>query len=309
MGLFGKKELKRYSAKEIHEEMNLKSILFLQNIIKYNEIVKGSMEAEREIRRLKSMGLKNSTNFKLLEKETEKVKEYNENVQKYNNLKKLLLEVKSEFNGLDCRFLSFEDFESILLKYDLRCGTLDMYTGDIPEKNLNELETVYKTLNKLKENDDEYDSLYVRSKVTERTVFGTYVKRIRIIKKFTYDRIEGNSSDIKDFKNKMSSFPFMYSNENENSTVYRFTGANVKFNRFNISSEHVGTYYPLIAAPRDLMKDDLKFELKPIAQSEDPIIFSITEFGILCYTAWGEEANDVYKQYEHVIEETNSISI
>lgn len=290
----------RYSAKTIHKEVNVKSIMFLQQLIKYNEKAIENFGIIKEMERLSSIGLSCSLNYKILESKIKSIRDYNLTVERFNELRDVLLEIKETFNGLDCRFLSFEDFEKILYKYDLRCGTLDMYIGDIPEKNLKELEFVTQQMNEMRKSDKLQRN---QSKLANSL---KYIKLIYKVSLFRSDVEKVNKTKLKE---NMMAFPFWYANESETTMLSRFSNGEFNSSLTDVYASNIGKYNVLIAAPRNQIDNKITFEVKERAKSEDPIIFSITDYGILCYTAWGEEANDVYKQYEHMIEEVNKISI
>ena len=312
MGWFSKKELMPvYSAKQIHDAVSIQSLAFVQELIKYNEKILENSSIESELKRLKSLGLSSSKNYMLLENKMTSIKEYNNFVEKFNKIRDLLTEVKETFTGLDCRFLSFEDFEKILYKYDLRCGTLDMYTGDIPEKNIKEIEFVKGKLKSLEVKEFRND-LYLKHIDVKPSIskLGEALKTIKVIKEISFystylDRIESTN-----LKENMIMFPFWFDDETPmkmQSRFYKKKGNELMIQ--DIRTDRCVKYDVFIAAPSRQIKNNLKFRFAERAKSEDPIIFSITNYGILCYTAWGEEANDVYKQYEHIIEEVNKISI
>lgn len=166
-----------------------------------------------------------------------------------------------------CIFLKVEDFVNLLHKYNLVCGKLEAYKGEIPYENLEKIITVKETLKKY-ENENPYSNKYTDENTISRVeIWGGYKTN-----KFLYSKgeWEGGHDITKD----------EYDNMIDNMKRYPFYGSNL----LEIPDTEL-----LIAAPAQDMKSQISdFHTK----SEDPFVFQLFPYGIVIFSMWGEEAED-----------------
>lgn len=276
---------KDYTAKEIHAALIAKNFLLLDKLIEeqkkeYKEVPD---VVESNLKHLRNLGLINTKNAELLKNEVEKVDKENEAIRKFNEhidytrrQVEFIKETRKLF-GDDVLLVSYADFEHIIKKYKLVCGLLSQYTGVIPQKNIEELE---KAKNIIDENYFEYTN--------------KYLKRLYYIKTISY----------KDDEYSCSLFPFCYELKSGDIEV-DVLSSYLRTRRYYIIEEDfvckerdldfVNTSSPthlFIAAPKKDMNTSVSFLESLMPKPQDPFICSYTEYGILIYTKWGEEAED-----------------
>lgn len=278
--------IKDYTAKEIHAALIAKNFLLLDKLIEerkkeYKEVPD---VVESNLNHLRTLGLINTKNAELLKNEVEKVDKENEAIRKFNEhidytrrQIEFIKETRKLF-GDDVLLVSYADFEYIIKKYKLVCGLLEQYTGVIPQKNVEEL---------------------VKAKdIIDKNYFN-YSKKY--LKNLYY--IASTSAEIKD-EDKFRIFPFCYIIEDRDSEEARFCFYGVKRSYYIIANggtcekhflELVNKNNPtdlFIAAPKKDMNTSVSFLESLMPKPQDPFICSYTEYGILIYTKWGEEAED-----------------
>ena len=102
-----------------------------------------------ELYRLKSLGLQESKNYKILDKRFTELKDRideveDKNFQNKKNYTKAKLLIRyisliKEYFGKDATLVDREKFKNLLKRYQLETGFLEDYTGIIPEENLDDI--------------------------------------------------------------------------------------------------------------------------------------------------------------------------
>jgi uncharacterized protein YktA (UPF0223 family) len=207
------------------------------------------------------------------------------------------------------RFITKEQLENICEKYGLIYAEAKYYTGDIPEKNLQEIENA----KSLHEKDfTKVDSFIDNAKL----IISSQNERKRISHTFEEEKNKsiGNFSELEeaaiyDMKvantrmaelisrdRRMASVLAMISGENSKSlpdAISKIYGKESFDIDMNLFSSKNGLY---IAANKELfdlknmrnVKDTNGYIVTP----KDPIVFRWCRGGILIITKWGDEAND-----------------
>lgn len=242
-----------YRAGEIHTA-------FIMSALAYMKEWKGAKVDENErIRneRLKRLGFTSSLSLK----------ESNEKMEGSFRIK--CFEWFTE-NFPGCIFLPTNDFIRLLRKYNLACGPLDFYKGNIPDENLEEILHTVETLERLKENNP-----YSNKK--DENAFHRRISRI-IFNSDSYFFHSSPRVKEEEIKDNLC-FPF----EGFVQLKYR---TNVLENYVEISSTDL-----FIAAPAQDMNQIVEISYRNI-RSEDPFVFQLTPYGVVIFSKWGEEAED-----------------
>ena len=178
---------------------------------------------------------------------------------------KLLARYRKEIYR-DTLLVTYKDFDSIMRRYDLVCGTFDKYLGDVPFDKIGEIERVVE----LADN---------RKLIGVNPVFPI---------------LEYRDSEYKLPKH-LARFPFAMAICWDGIDVY---GQIMSRNKFTFGSG----IYLFICAPAKEM-EAVNYNRIIIRSTTDPFICAHTNYGILVFSRWGEEANDdVVKKYERLCE-------
>ena len=180
-------------------------------------------------------------------------------------------------------FIKKTDFMELLLKYKLVCGIAEDYIGDIPDKNLREVQEALTIINS---RDD------INWRINQNML---YVDEVIIA-----DGIVKKNRWSKDDALKTSAFPFAYNFGNViPTTLIPYTienGRALKPTDF------------LIAASAKYINHKVEFSRhKPTFKSksriDDPIVFQILPQNIIMiHTMWGDEAGDpIFKDKNKVL--------
>lgn len=185
---------------------------------------------------------------------------------------RVLLKARSKY-GPDTLLLPLNQFMQICEKHNLVCGTFDQYTGDIPDDKLQEIKHL-KALIPIRE----HNSGFRVTKITKTDSWSSSASEHNLFDKHFN----------KDFPivRSCGGGPYVYRVEflDGSSASFRYVGV-----------EKIPSYY-FIAAPRQMMREDIKEEHIP---DRDPIIWGLAGDNVLIFTRWGEEAKDeVLQRYE-----------
>lgn len=181
-------------------------------------------------------------------------------------------------------FIKKADFMELLFKYKLVCGMVEDYTGNIPDKNLFEVQEALTIINS---RDDIYDWRINRGLI--------YVDEVIIT-----DGFRTKNRWSKDDALKTSAFPFAYD-----------CGSVMPTTLIPNTCEYGRKLKPtdfLIAAPAKFINHEVEFSrhqptFKPKSRIDDPIVFQILPYGIIMiHTMWGGEADDpIFKDKNKVL--------
>lgn len=308
---FEDNEPKDTLAVAVKERFNPASTLFatttlmLVELSKTQEEMLARSEKMKLAKRAEALGFTNSY-------EVAEQKQFNKNVE----LLRFMLEMWRDL-GRNTILIGLDPFRSLLHRHDLMCVSFDAYKGDIPTKNLQEIE---KAVLRLKELGGNKNSRYGRG-LSGRC---TFAKSSRVL----LDEIR---------------FPFYFKGD----TDFALQGNGTLIN-FDIAPYPQGTMF--IAAPKDFVEkptvklavnshrihnlqqyptlyreDLLKYEAevdlanrilrgvsdyanikyspkpKPLPRNYDPFVCSLCDYGVIIHSMWGAEAEDAtIKRYEQL---------
>ncbi len=216
----------------------------------------------------------------------ERAVKYRETMEKSVMALRFLINSRKHF-GSDTLLIPYNKFEQLCHKYDLKCGELSSYMGDVPSDKLQEIISLqYKT-------------------------GGFGLTTLFPIKKYINDYGFSGEDELLWVEKHCDLFPFLTSNkptytDGYTHRVYRQASGNELLLKWVKLELGKGTHL-FITAPKSYFKE-IPSETN---QPKDPFICAHTRFGILIFTRWGEEANDeIIKKYEafnHKLDELNLI--
>jgi hypothetical protein len=254
-------ETKHYTAEEIHMAMTLHAVEYMK------QFMHGATDPKVEelARKLEAVGLTNSKTFAEAHRSA------------------CFSFFRRNFPG--CIFLPEETFTSLLRKYNLKCGTLDHYIGEIPSINVYEIAEAQDTLNRI-----------AGENVFSNTLEGDV--KVEIIKHLTVRvRIEEGYSPWGVYKtdvNKDKKAHILLEDHQGLIETMPFLHVRNKFNGWDdvkTKSRPLERNELLIAAPAQEMKQVYTESVEHI-RSEDPFVFQFTPYGVVIFSKWGEEAED-----------------
>lgn len=269
-----------YTAADINAAMMIYINNYISSIsesIEKKQYLEVPKELQQEYNKLCSLGLQNTTNAKILEAKIDEIKKLNDKIESDNSyiehLKEAYIFMKElhKVFGTDAMLIRFDDFKYLLKKYNLVCGKLSSYQGSIPEKNVQELSKVTEIIESLEDKDwYGYQRLWQKNQILKKGFIPIYL----------IEEI-GQNNITKETRELLSRFPY--------STNDRFVEiGSLKLDR-NVQLDR--KYNPLfIAAPAQEMNTSVKFTDRVISQ--DPFICSYSQYGIVVFSKWGEEAED-----------------
>lgn len=267
---------KIYTAEEIHTALVLCAVEYMKQW-------RSDIVDEKELKRnemLKELGFTSSKSFS----QSEEAVKASRKRMAFNWYYK---------NFTNCIFVRMEDFTDLLVKYNLTCGRLSSYTGEIPYENLVEIKQVSDKLKEIGEENQysnkindcntigylEKSPLYhcvldghdygivdfnKCSELIHIAIFGgKELKKEKIQDEYFYNERKISAEEYNVIKDKRERFPFN--------------------NRTEIAPDEL-----FIAAPVQEMKSDLNSEI----MSLDPIVFQLFPYGVVIFSKWGDEAND-----------------
>lgn len=254
-------ETKHYTAEEIHMAMTLQAVEYMKQYM-HSET---DPKVEERARKLKAVGLTNSKTFA----ETHRSACFSF--------------FRRNFPG--CIFLPEETFTRLLQKYNLKCGTLDHYIGEIPFVNVDEIAEVQDKLNSIGEENAFSNTLEGDAKVK---IIKHLTVRVRMIEDYSplgvykIDVNKGKRAHILlgDHSGLIETMPFRHVRN-------KFNG----WNDIETESRPLERNELLIAAPAQDMKQVYTESIEHV-RSEDPFVFQFTPYGIVIFSKWGEEAED-----------------
>ena len=207
-----------------------------------------------------------------------------ENVAKYNEyLRKafeILITARKDF-GPDTIIINFENFHKLMRKYNLVCGLFSDYKGEIPQDKLEEISRLPKKI-------PEY---------------------IRFLYQFDSIDFQDDNLLFHVYPSNLIRFPFIIVSRNLHTYNANYIeGIDYLGNRFgrynnmgygifgrNLTS---ATNLFICAPARKMKNSTIRININ---MHKDPFICAYTDYGILVFTRWGEEASSgIVKKYEEL---------
>lgn len=254
-------ETKHYTAEEIHMAITLHAVEYMK------QFMHGATDPKVEelARKLEAVGLTNSKTFAEAHRSA------------------CFSFFRRNFPG--CIFLPEETFTSLLRKYNLKCGTLDHYIGEIPSINVYEIAEAQDTLNRTAGENAYSNTLEIGIKV-------------QIIEQIS---VRADSSFLSRYyerawSSEMNKDTHASALLGDNGLIETMPFLHVR-NTFNANDDIETECRPLernellIAASAQEMKQVYTESVEHI-RSEDPFVFQFTPYGVVIFSKWGEEAED-----------------
>lgn len=264
---------------ELHEKISLAVLGLIENLKTQIQVPElPEFEQKKAYDLYQKHGLTESKEFQELSQARQEwldMKDKIEGLQKENEFRLEALKFYTDAIktlGDTVFMIPFEVFEELAIKYDLVCRELSDYSGSIPFKVLEKFDQTYEIL---KNSPEITGKLWHLLKISE-----------------VYDR--GWHKQSKQGENSLRVFPFLRSfkelsgyghiewHKTNVSDVEKRIDAGVR------SARRISTKL-FIVAPESEMKDN-SGATKVIV--EDPLICSMTDYGIICFAAWGPDGND-----------------
>lgn len=259
---------------------------------------------------INTLGFKNSKNLDTERKREEEIKTVEETNRKFNEAVRRACESIAfidqihEYFGKDTLVISLKDFIYLIEKYNLVCGDFSDFTGEIPDKNVLEIKEAYDNIFKMRHGYRfNKNSLYNQYR-EERNLYEVNVNSIEM-NYLNWDRNDFIRHELKKSTvESLQKFPFMIGDRSSGSNVnslFRVYMDDV-FQEDSDKLKSIGIKiidnFMFICAPRNEMNTETKKEFKTM--TNDPLICSLTNFGVVIHSKWGEEAkDDVLKKYEN----------
>ena len=184
-------------------------------------------------------------------------------------------------NFPNCIFMTRDDFVEMLDDYNLVCGRMSDYLGNIPTKNLEEIVEVKEKLellpfdNNYGNRENQYNSFemppnysFIKGKMKD-----TFLKKLEREDKDVFEKIyieRRLEADV--FEKNIRRYPFYY---NSPHALRRYDNKEL-----------------LIAAPaKDMIKEKNTFF--PYTENKYVLIFQLFPYGVVIYNKWGDEADAI----------------
>lgn len=267
--------------REIVTRVNPEGNEYGQLSLVYNELV--------------SVGLSNTKNARLIKRRMDAMVESSERIVKANELLRFAKNLRTYF-GKTTLLIGTAQFEKLCKKYNLSIGTIDQYTGTIPDKNLKELRRAITKVGNFRgglNNTNlglcmcfvegvDYDTLAEGD--SEVHIAKEWVRKNRVIN----SRREPYASGIVYLSDVINCNPNMPTRLRG----YRYGGL-IRLKCSPVTKETM-----FIACPPDQLKVK---PLKITTKAVDPIVFQYSPYGIVIHTMWGEESEDaVIEEYKRL---------
>ena len=188
-----------------------------------------------------------------------------------------LIEARQTF-GEDTLLIPYYDFERLMRKYNLVCGPFSSYRGEIPADKVEEIERL--------------QNLMIRTK-------HKYINELAPLTGLKYDSSEYWGFNIPGY---IKRFPFAKKDSAYHSWWAEWL-VDMHGNKIRDSWKweyEVGKPVELfICAPSRHMEKIKSLKVPRLISYSDPFICAHTDYGILVFTRWGEEADDkIIRKYE-----------
>lgn len=234
-----------------------------------------SNDMSGEYARLCGLGLGNSANAKFLKDRIRDIDAYNRNIIKACELLAYIKTI-NEFLGDSVVLVSKDSFYKLCHKYILSVGSLEQFTGVIPDANLKEFSDIKYKMN--------HYSGYVKLNTNHHTI---EIKRI-------YNRSDKSDSSISkyfDYSFNIISYPaYLYRMSDIKEFKDKEWAEKVSLDVRYVNRDEIFIAYP---------KSNLQEKKVIVSHPVDPIIFQYCPYGVLIYTMWGKEAEDkVFEEYK-----------
>lgn len=271
-GLFQRKKTTEELIQEIHDTFytEVDRLLEFAKIQKPIETTEEQTNIVVKANKLKRLGFSKTKEVAI----SKEIVKNEKKIKTENETKQQLIETINYFSTKypQYKFITEESVKKICQKYNLIYGTVDRYQGNVPDKNLSEIEKFV-----IDENDCSYQEKIIIRDSYSLTMRESY----KYFNKETYDKKVVEKETFSHMKHDSSSFMYVRLENSRNSIISKCPFE--------------------IAAPKDdfdtdgMQITDSKLEKAPV-KIPDPIVlqpvFHNGQKHYLIVTAWGLEASD-----------------
>lgn len=241
--------------------------------------------------KLNSIGLHNSKNARILKQRIDSINDYNNQIDNAHKVLQFIKDLRAHF-GENVILIGSNQFRDLCNKYSLSVGTLDQYTGVIPDKNLQELLNAQSKLQTFKYYPfNGYGCLYQVYSVDAR--YGIADDAAEAVRNWfnTHSNLIGTSEEDPRCT-RIESEKILEPDLQNLLGEYEF-GDFVGFNGKLVSCKQM-----LMACPMNQLQHQT---VELIREVVDPIVFQPCPYGIIIYTMWGEESEDeIIQEYKRL---------
>lgn len=292
-----------YTAEEVHAEIIASTLMVLERI-KVN-VEKATLPAETNSEKaiLQKLGLVNSKNMQVIKEAEAKINVHNSIIEDNIKVTKIMDEMYKAF-GKNTFYIPMKDFVNVLNKYNLAVGRLEDYKGTIPENNLAEIVKAKEVLTDLRNNKK---IIYYDKPITVETYecqdfYDKNLGKIRTkyvpVKKPDYEHTYMKELYPTLSRNIHNWYRLLRVDPKADKPSYkRFPMIKCDEFDWRLYDNDNTPHNMLIAAPVQEM--NTLYEIKERVITDDPIVFSTVNNGVIIYSMWGDEGNDeVLKKYQ-----------
>lgn len=277
------------------------TILMLSELAKTQEEMFARSEKMRLAKRAKALGFTNS--YTVAEQA-----HFNENVK----LLQFMIEMWRDL-GRDAILVGYNHFREILHRHDLMCVSFDAYKGDIPAKNLQEIENA---VSRLKTLGEEKNSRY-NKRLSSRVHIARSSKVLLDIIRFPY-YFQGDSDYSLQGSGELVIFDIAPSPKGtmfiaapkdfvQKPSVKR-AGGESKLPRsyiykelYSHLSDNIRAANKILSEVREYANIEYSPIPKPLPRNYDPFVCTLCDYGVIIHSKWGAEAEDAtIKRYEQL---------
>jgi hypothetical protein len=285
------------TAETIHSGFMQAGIVYVDSLKTEIDSIIVPPHITKELRELDELGLRNTTNAKVLRGIVDEAEEINSRKQFNIDALKFLNSAIDKF-GENIVLISYDRFFELLKKYNLVCGDCEEFQGTIPDKNLEDIKRAYRVL---------------KNEPKDGIISKGFVEHVRIR---SVRLVSDHPPEIQDLVDIISHFPFMVegsflSEGYEAATgIFKDDYRHLYYRVFNHSGGSLWAYGRpeklYMVAPVNEMKPVIDIKITTVP--EDPFVVSLTKFGVLIHTMWGVESKDVIlNKYKELIEKLAEI--
>lgn len=294
-----------YTAEEVHADIIASTLMVLERIKMNVEKATLPAETNNEKAILQKLGLVNSKNMQVIKEVEAKINVHNSIIEDNIKVTKIMDEMYKAF-GKNTFYIPMKDFIKILNRYNLAVGRLEDYKGTIPENNLVEIVKAKEVLTNLRNNEKiiHYDKPIVVTDYEEETHYNPISGRLETqcvrVQKPSYEHTYMRDLYPTLYFNIHNWYRLLRVNPDSDKPSYKRFPM-IKSNEFDWRrySYDNTPHNMLIAAPVQEM--DTLYEIKERVITDDPIVFSTVNNGVIIYSMWGDEGNDeVLRKYQEL---------
>lgn len=312
---------KLYTAEDVHRDLTAFVLLFLSDIQQEIERKNVPMDVSRELPLLDKLGFNRSKNFQLAKQITNEVEAHNKAFEEKKAALNFMQQAWATF-GKDTMVVRYDKFFELLRKYNLVCGSFDRYTGTIPADNLADIERVvnilenntelvipFQYITKIDTDNNDISlllhfNLYPADSTVRKEIFASNGLNNVVI--MSQRELAEKEEVIHHRWRRLSALDYTSTDRDRDIRRLRSSCSKVTPASANI----------FIAAPAQEMSE---CEIEVFSSSEerrkieaeerrmreirtyDPFICSLTPFGVMIFSKWGDEAQDeIIKRYEQL---------